>query len=64
MRKAVIDVGFYVVVEAPTGGWRVFPSLAWHRGGVNEAPVISAHTHKDDAIAAARQYQADIRSPA
>jgi hypothetical protein len=60
MRKAVIEIGNYVVAEAPTGGWRVFPSLAWHRchHGVNAVAPISSHSHKQDAVAAAKQYSA------
>ena len=50
-RKAVLEVGDYIIKEGPTGGWRVFA-----RGA--EQP-ISIHDQRDEAIAAARRYIAN-----
>jgi hypothetical protein len=49
-RKAVIEIGMYVVKEGPTGGWRVFVT------GSDEP--ISFHDDKASAIAAAKRYVA------
>ena len=49
-RKAVIEIGRYIVKEGPTGGWRVFEAMG-------EQP-ISIHDDKGPAIAAAKRYQA------
>ena len=57
MRKAVIEIGGYVVKEAPTGGWRVFAGKAddirIHNG---EADPLSTHERKAGAVAAAHRY--------
>lgn len=60
MRKAFIESkdGRYLAAEGPTGGWRVFLSAAWHRASYAAEP-ISAHSHKESAIAAAERYSAN-----
>lgn len=54
MHKAVVQIGNYVVIEGPTGGWRVFPGTYEKHA---DQP-ISIHGDKAEAVAAAKRYQA------